>query len=54
MNAVFVSWLIGFLAFLSTNASQTENLGRMTTITVVCTLIIFAVNCIAYLQFYRQ
>jgi len=54
MNAVFVSWLFGFLAFLSTDASQAENLGRMTTVTVVCTLIIFAINCVAYLQFYRQ
>jgi len=54
MNAVFVSWLFGFLAFLSTDASQAENLGRLTTVTVVCTLIIFAINCVAYLQFYRQ
>ncbi|KAF2702785.1 amino acid transporter [Pleomassaria siparia CBS 279.74] len=54
MNAVFTSWLIGFLAFLSINSAQAENLGRMTTVAVVCTLIIFAVNCIAYLQFYRQ
>ncbi|KAF2253623.1 hypothetical protein BU26DRAFT_410135, partial [Trematosphaeria pertusa] len=54
MNAVFVSWLVGFLAFLSTNESQAENLGRMATAAVAANLIIFAVNCIAYLQFYRQ
>lgn len=54
MNAVFVSWLLGFLAFLSTNKSQAENLGRMATFVVVANLIIFAANCVAYLQFYRQ
>lgn len=54
MNAVFVSWLVGFLAFLSTNEAQAENLGRLANVTVVSNLIIFAVNCVAYLQFYRQ
>jgi len=54
MNAVIVSWLVGFIAFLATNPHQAENLGRMATIVVVANLIIFAVNCVAYLQFYRQ
>jgi amino acid transporter len=54
MNAVVISWLVGFIAFLATNKSQAENLGRIATIVVVANLIIFAVNCVAYLQFYRQ
>lgn len=54
MNAVRVSWLIGCLAFLSTRSSQAENLGRLATVAVTCNLIIFAVNCVAYLEFYRQ
>ncbi|KAF2463996.1 uncharacterized protein BDR25DRAFT_272286 [Lindgomyces ingoldianus] len=54
MNAVFVSWLVGFVAFLSTNSVQMETLGRMSTITVVANLIIYAVNCVAYLNFYRE
>lgn len=53
-NAVFVSWLVGCLAFLSTRPSQAENLGRIATTAVTCNLLIFAVNSIAYLQFYRQ
>jgi amino acid transporter len=84
INAVLVSWLASFLAFLSTKPSQAsvsrlvssysvlfsarlssmctsplcanagQILGRMSTIVVVSNLIIYAINCIAYLQFYRM
>jgi amino acid transporter len=54
MNAVFVSWLVAFLAFLSVNSSQSETLGRMTVIAVVSNLLVYSVNCVAYLKFYKQ
>ncbi|KAF2105987.1 amino acid permease-domain-containing protein, partial [Lophiotrema nucula] len=52
--AVTTSWLVGFVAFLSVNSAQAKNLGRMATVVVVANLIIYAANCVAYLQFYRQ
>ncbi|KAF2177156.1 hypothetical protein K469DRAFT_733062 [Zopfia rhizophila CBS 207.26] len=54
MNAVFVSWLVTFIAFLSVNKAQSETLGRITMVAVVSNLIVYAVNCIAHLNFYRQ
>lgn len=53
MAAVFVSWLVGFLAFLSTSTVESATLGRIADFTVVGTLIVYSMNCAAYLQFYR-
>jgi amino acid transporter len=53
MNAVFVSWLITLLAFLSVRTTQWRILGQMTTVAVVSNLLVYGINCVAYLNFYR-
>jgi amino acid transporter len=54
MNAVFTSWLVALVAFLATTAKPDDTLGRMTSVAVTAGLIVYAVNCLAYLNFYRQ
>lgn len=54
MNAVFVSWLVAFIAFLSAGSTEAETLGQMISVAVSAGLIVYAVNCIAFLNFYRQ
>ncbi|EON61596.1 hypothetical protein W97_00811 [Coniosporium apollinis CBS 100218] len=51
--SVFISWLFGFIAFLSTKPSPAQNLGRIVVNSVVSMLIVYAVICASYLQFYR-
>jgi len=53
MNAVFTCWLGAFISFLAVDSKQGQTLGRMAQIAVVGTLLVYAVNCAAYLQFYR-
>jgi len=54
MAAVFVSWLVAFVSFLATKSTQVETFGRLATLSSVLHLIMYAVNCIAYINFYRQ
>lgn len=54
MNAVFVSWLVTLVSFLSTTSAQSETLGQMITVAVTATLIVYAMNCCAYWNFYRK
>ncbi|KAK4445450.1 amino acid permease-domain-containing protein [Podospora aff. communis PSN243] len=54
MNAVFVSWLFGFIAFSSSNAQSAETLGRIIATAATSTLIVYAVNCVAFLKFFRE
>ncbi|KAK3312521.1 amino acid permease-domain-containing protein [Apodospora peruviana] len=54
MNAVFASWMLGFLAFLSTKPSSAEILGRMTSVAATSTLIVYALNCYTFLLFFKE
>jgi amino acid transporter len=55
MNAVLASWLVTFVAFVSTDTGAgSRALGRMVQIAVVSTLIVYGLNCIAYLNFFHQ
>ncbi|KAF2094250.1 hypothetical protein NA57DRAFT_80663 [Rhizodiscina lignyota] len=51
--ALFVSWLFGLLAFLSTENGPSQVLGRLATNSVVSMLIVYIAINAAYLQFYR-
>jgi amino acid permease len=51
-GAVFVSWLFGLLAFLAANKTPAVHLGRMATNSVVSMLIVYAIICLTYFQFY--
>ncbi|TVY22638.1 putative lysine/arginine permease [Lachnellula hyalina] len=51
-GAVFVSWLFGLLAFLSTKKKPTIQLGRLATNSVVSMMIVYAIICVTYLRFY--
>lgn len=51
-GAVFTSWLFGMLAFLAANKTPAVQLGRMATNSIVSMLIVYAVICLTYLQFY--
>jgi amino acid transporter len=70
-RAVGVSWLFGFLAFLSlgTEATSTvrdppahlfndadvkQTLGRITSAWSTAILIVYGLNCLAYLNFYKE
>ncbi|KAF2742497.1 hypothetical protein M011DRAFT_392192, partial [Sporormia fimetaria CBS 119925] len=54
MNAVLASWTIVSLSFLSVRSSQAQILGRMASVAVVSNLLVYGLNCVAYLIFYRQ
>ncbi|KAM7188480.1 Amino acid permease domain containing protein [Rhypophila sp. PSN 637] len=54
MNSVVVSWLLGFLAFLSTKPESSQILGRMTIIAATATLIVYAVNSYTFILFYKE
>ncbi|KAH0542303.1 hypothetical protein FGG08_003330 [Glutinoglossum americanum] len=51
--AVFTSWLFGLLAFLATKPYPAVELGRMATNSVVSMLIVYAIICFSYLQFFK-
>ncbi|KAN0072293.1 Amino acid permease domain containing protein [Elaphomyces granulatus] len=51
--AVFTCWLFGLLGFLSVKPSSTVILGRIATNSAVSTLIVYCLNCAAYLRFYK-
>ncbi|KIV98522.1 uncharacterized protein PV09_09674 [Verruconis gallopava] len=52
--AVFVSWLFGLLAFLSTKTTPATALGRIGTNSTISMMIVYATNNAAFLQFYRS
>ncbi|KAM7185596.1 Amino acid permease domain containing protein [Naviculisporaceae sp. PSN 640] len=54
MNSVMVSWLFGFLAFLSTKPESSQTLGRLTAIIGTATLIVYAVNSYTFILFYKE
>ncbi|KAK3324465.1 amino acid permease-domain-containing protein [Cercophora scortea] len=54
IGAVFASWFLAFLSFLSTRPSSTEILGRMTTVAATSTLIVYALNCFTFLLFFKE
>ncbi|KAK0636733.1 amino acid permease-domain-containing protein [Bombardia bombarda] len=63
MTAVFASWLLVFLAFLSTRSNSSDDttkseasevLGRMTMVASTSTLIVYATNCLTFLLFFRE
>jgi yeast amino acid transporter len=54
MNAVFDSWLFGFIAFSSSNAQSAETLGRIIATAATSTLIVYAVNRVAFLKFFQE
>ncbi|KAK0715434.1 amino acid permease-domain-containing protein [Lasiosphaeris hirsuta] len=54
MNAVFASWSVAFLAFLSTKPQSAEILGRLTTVASTATLIVYALNCYTFLLFFNE
>jgi amino acid permease len=51
-GAVFTSWLFGMLAFLAASNTPAVQLGRMATNAIVSMLIVYAIICLTYLQFY--
>ncbi|XTI92660.1 amino acid permease-domain-containing protein [Cenococcum geophilum] len=51
-GAVFMSWLFGLLAFLAANDAPQKQLGRMATNSAVSMLIVYAIICLTYIQFY--
>jgi amino acid transporter len=51
-GAVFTSWLFGLLAFLAANKTPAVQLGRMATNSIVSMLIVYAIICLTYIQFY--
>jgi len=53
ITAVFTCWLFGLLGFLSVKPSSTVILGRIATNSAVSTLIVYCLNCAAYLRFYK-
>ncbi|KAH0544742.1 hypothetical protein FGG08_001109 [Glutinoglossum americanum] len=52
-NAISTSWLFGLLGFLSTNSNSSKILGRMAIFSAASTLIVYAVICLSYLEFYN-
>ncbi|PVH70514.1 hypothetical protein DL98DRAFT_436927, partial [Cadophora sp. DSE1049] len=52
-GAVVTSWFFGLLAFLAAGKAPAKQLGRIATNSVVSMLIVYAVICLTYLQFYR-
>jgi len=54
MNAVIVSWLVSFIAFLSTRDDSAKVLERMTTFSASCSLIVYALNCVTFLLFFKE
>ncbi|KAJ2891124.1 uncharacterized protein MKZ38_000911 [Zalerion maritima] len=54
MNAMVLTWIIGFLGFLSVSSDTTQTLGRVITSAVVFILIVYAVNCWAFLNFFKE
>jgi len=64
MNAVFISWMFAFIAFLAKEptidgdrairAASSLTLGRLSNVASSCMLIVYALNCFTYLLFFRE
>jgi len=50
---VVVSWMFGWLAFLGANPNSGIVLGRMIRTVTISILIVFGVNCLAFLEYYK-
>ncbi|KAK3983867.1 amino acid permease-domain-containing protein [Cladorrhinum sp. PSN332] len=54
MTAVFVSWVLAFVAFMSVNPDSDVALANMTNFSSGCTLIVYILNCVTFLKFFKE